>query len=98
MVNNVAWSQKSLRQMREIIAYRQSEVSEQSADNFVATFRKKLDGLKLHPEKGRKSPKAKTIQFINFDKYHRLYYRMNGTTLHIVEIWDMRRDPKKRKY
>jgi plasmid stabilization system protein ParE len=98
MVNKVEWSKKSLQQIRDIIGYLRTEASEQAADNFVELFRKKLELVKIHPTRGRKSTKSRTIHFVNFGKHHQLFYRMNGLTLHIVEIWDTRQDPKKRKY
>lgn len=47
---------------------------------------------------GRPVPPLKTIRFVRIGKYHRMYYRKHGLTLHITHFFDMRQDPKKRPY
>jgi hypothetical protein len=48
------------------------------------------------PTRGRTAPTSKTLQFLNIDKHRQLFYRMRGTTLVIVDIFDTRQHPSKR--
>ena len=98
MVKTVRWHKKALKALRNIVTYLQDEASDKTANRFIDTIYREIDSLKTYPEKGRKSPKRKTIRFINVDKHRQLFYRVNGTTLYISNIFDTRQNPNKRPY
>lgn len=59
----------------------------------------KLDFITKYPETGRKSAKDINIQFVNFSKNYRIYYRVDkDDTLRVLAIFDTRQDPSKRPY
>jgi plasmid stabilization system protein ParE len=72
------------------------EFSYQLATNFVTTVYRTIDKVAEHPTRGRKVPKSNTLQFINIDKYRQLFYRVHGSILSVVDIFDTRQDPNKR--
>jgi plasmid stabilization system protein ParE len=98
MVKKVKWQRKALLGITQIAEYLEHEFSMQTANNFVDLVYDKIDFLVKYPEVGRKSPKFKTVQFIRLGKYNNLYYRVNGTTLFILDFWDNRQDPKRKPY
>ena len=70
----------------------------QTATRFADAVYDKIDTLVKYPDIGRCSLKNPTIRFVNIDKHRQMYYEFDGTELTIIDFWDMRRDPKKRKY
>ncbi len=98
MVNKVKWNHLATRSLSQIAEYLEEEFSYETAIRFVSRVYEKIEVVKQHPEMGRLAPKTKTVRFIVFDKHKRMYYRKNGTTLHIVWFFDTRQDPAKNRY
>ncbi len=44
----------------------------------------------------RKVPNSKTLQFLNMDKHHQIFYRTHGSRVSIVDVFDTRQDHNKR--
>ena len=98
MVKKVKWNKLATSSLSQIAEYLESEISYDSATRFVNLAYDKIDILKKYPDMGRPAPKTKTIRFIKVDKNRRMYFRRNGTTLHIVWFFDTRQDPSKNIY
>ena len=98
MVKTIKWNKRALKRLREIIDYFHSEGQNQAAVKFVDTIYEKLELIKKQPTIGRPSPNTKTMREFNIDKYRKMYYRINGSIIHISTFFDMRQDPKKRPF
>ena len=48
--------------------------------------------------KGDLSLIRKPFVFVIIEKHHRLYYRRNGLTLYVAQIYDTRQHPDKKPY
>ena len=96
MVKTVKMNQAATRAISEIAEYLEAEYSYQTAINFVDNFYRTVEKIKEHPTRGRTSPTSPTLQFLNIDKHRQLFYRVRGTTLVIVDIFDTRQHPSKR--
>ena len=95
MVKRIDWSNTALKKINEIIAYMKQNASDKAARDFVDAVYKQLESLKKYPQKGRPSPKAKTIREVRIDKHRKMYYRTKGSTIHISTFFDTRQNPKK---
>jgi plasmid stabilization system protein ParE len=98
MVKKVRWNKLATSGLSQIAEYLEAEASYEQATKFVNLVYDKIDVLKKYPEMGRPAPKTKTIRFIKIDKNRGMYFRKNGTTLHIVWFFDTRQDPSKNLY
>ena len=98
MVKKISWNKTATSSLSQIAEYLEREVSEATAIRFVNLVYDKIDVLKKYPEMGRRAAKTKTVRFVKVDKNRRMYYRKNGTTLHIVWFFDTRQDPAKNLY
>ncbi len=98
MVKTVKWNKTSLRKLREIVQYLQTEVSDKAANNFVDTVYHQIDLLHKQPLIGRRELSMKTVRFVNIDKHRQMFYRVTGSTLHIANFFDTRQNPKRRPY
>jgi plasmid stabilization system protein ParE len=98
MVNKIEFSRHALSELSEIITYLQDNASEQASERFGNLVKKQLIQLRSNTMEGRPVPSLKTIRFVRIGKYHRMYYRKHGLTLHITHFFDTRQDPSKRPY
>ena len=96
MALNVKINQKAKLRIYNIAEYLEEEYSMQAAKNFVQKVYQTIDKVAEHPTRGRKVPVSNTLQFINIDKHRQLFYRVHGTRLSVVDIFDTRQDPSKR--
>ena len=98
MVKSVEWNRKALRKMRETVMYLKTEVSDSAAKKYADNVYGVIERLKDQPFIGRPVPTTKTVRFIRVDKNRQMFYRLDGTTLHISNFFDTRQDPDKRPY
>ena len=98
MAINVKINKKANQRIHAIATYLEEEHSFQAAQNFVQNVYKTIDKVAKHPTRGRKVSISNTLQFINIDKHRQLFYRVHGTRLSIVDIFDTRQDPNKRPF
>jgi plasmid stabilization system protein ParE len=98
MVNRVEFSHDYLTELNNIITYLRNNGSDQTAEKFFNLIKKQVSQLESNRMEGRPVTTRKTIRFVRIGKYHRMYYRKHGLTLHITHIFDTRQDPNKRPY
>jgi plasmid stabilization system protein ParE len=98
MVNKIEFSSHALEELDEIFIYLQEHASQQAVDKFGNLVKKHLIQLLSNTVEGRPVPRLKTIRFVRIGKYHRMYYRKHGLTLHITHFFDTRQDTEKRPY
>ncbi len=96
MAKIIKLNKKALLKISTIAEYLEYEISFQTAVKFVDTVYKTIDKVAEHPTRGRKVPKSNTLQFINIDKHRQLFYRVYGSRLFVVDIFDTRQHPNKR--
>ena len=95
---NVEWLNQALSELYKVAAYIQQEFGREPALQFVAKAFAKSSTLSRYPEMGRKSKRFKTVRFVLVGKYHRMYYRVDGSTLYVIYLFDTRQDPSKDRY
>jgi plasmid stabilization system protein ParE len=98
MVNKVKWNKAADKTFDDITAYLQENHSTQSVMSFAGLVYEKIDKIEKGLIVGRRSSNAKTVMVINLDKHRQMFYRLVGSTLTIVDFWDTRQDPKKRRF
>jgi plasmid stabilization system protein ParE len=96
MAKTVKINRTATLRVSAIAEYLEAEFSYQTAENFVNQFYKTIDKIVAHPTRGRKVPKSKTLQFLNMDKNRQIFYRVHGSRVSIVDVFDTRQDPNKR--
>ena len=66
--------------------------------NFKSALYETIQKLVANPLTGRPAKKFKTIRYKRFNKHCRLYYRVVGRKMYLVNIIDTRTDPAKNRY
>ena len=98
MAKIVKINKKATQRISTIAEYLEEQYSLQTAKNSVDTVYKTIDKVADHPTRGRKVPSSNTLQFINIDKHRQLFYRVHGSKLSVVDIFDTHQDPNKRPF
>lgn len=60
--------------------------------------KKRLDNLSKQPLIGVESEYFKNVRSILITKHNRLFYRIKGTTIEVINLFDTRMHPKKNPY
>lgn len=97
MGKRVIWKTKPKLQVRAIEAYLRAEFGDKAVDNFLDKMYAKLEQISNYPETGHLT-RFKTIRRIKVGKYNHLYYRIQGSKIIILFVWDGRQNPGKNPY
>ena len=82
----------------KLLYYLEAEWGRTVADRFANKLEKRLDNLLKQPFTGAESGYFKNVRSILITKHNRLYYRIKGTTIEIINLYDTRMNPKKNPY
>ena len=94
----IEWLNKALIELFEVAAYLQNEFGAETAQKFVSRAFARAEFVARHPDVGRKSKRFKTVRFVLLGKYHRMYYRLDGSNLYVTYLFDTRQSPEKNSY
>ena len=97
----VVWNQFARQEWRNKLIYGLNEFGEKSAIHFVRRTNTIIETIRKHPEIGYPEPLLKHRRK-TYRAYHIVdplkliyYYVKSSDTIRIVDVWDMRREPKK---
>ncbi|MFN0034839.1 MAG: type II toxin-antitoxin system RelE/ParE family toxin, partial [Saprospiraceae bacterium] len=89
MAKTVIWKPKASRQYRRLLLYLRDEFSEATAEKFAGKVTAKSRQMADYPESGHPT-RYKTVRRVRIGKYNSFYYRVSGSKLIILFIWDGR--------
>ncbi len=81
----------------KLLEYLEKEWGHKVAANFFAKIKAHLNLLSNQPYIGQLESK-KNIRSILITKHNRLYYRVEGSSIEVLNMYDTRMKPKKNKY
>ncbi len=82
----------------KVISYLHEEWGQNIVDEFNHKLEKKLLNLAQQPYLGIKPDFVKDVRSILITKHNRIYYRIKGQTIEIVNMYDTRINPKRNRY
>ena len=82
----------------KVLAYLEKEWSQQAATNFLKKTDHRLRQLSRQPFTGAPSEKIKDVRAVLITRHNRLYYKVKGKKVIILNMYDTRMNPKKKKY
>jgi plasmid stabilization system protein ParE len=98
MVKLIRWSDEANEIFENISSYLQEHHSLKTATKFADAVYAKIDVLILYPDIGRPSSKNSAVRIVLIDKQIIMFYKFDGNELLIVDFFNTRQDPQKRKY
>lgn len=86
------------RKIISLLQYLEKEWSKKIALEFEEKLYKRMEQLISHPYMGTPSSSIKGVRSLLITKHNRLYYRIKGNKIEIMNLYDTRRNPKKNRY
>ncbi len=98
MAYKIEWTENAKQDLKEIIEYLVEEWSVDVAENFVDKLDSMLELLENSPFIGTASNKKRGVRQILITRHNRLFYRISGDKIILLDFFDTRQDPSKRIY
>lgn len=70
----------------------------QSAAKFAIKLQEAIDKIRQNPNAGRRSVAYQNIRSMFVTRYNRIYYRISGDFIELLELFETRQSPGKNKY
>lgn len=95
MVKRIIWSEKAETSKNEILEYWVLRIgNKRYSKKLYQKFQLAIKQLVSHPYIGRKASGFENVCFIVMGDY-KIFYSLQGDSIEILYIWDVRRDPDK---
>jgi plasmid stabilization system protein ParE len=98
MVREVIWSKRAWNNFNFIINYLEREWGESVTREFVKKVYYIIDLIEQNPELGKLELTGKRIRGFVVTKHNTLFYRIDKKGISILNLFDNRQGPAKRKY
>lgn len=97
MARQIVWSANAQRERLEILKYWADRIgSTRYSEKLDGMFRASLRVISAYPNVGRPTSDPEVRVKVVGD--HLLFYAFNATTVHVLSIWHVKRDPKARPF
>jgi plasmid stabilization system protein ParE len=88
-----------LKKAEKITRYLKTEFGQKAANDFAAIITEKIDLLSQRPNIGSDTAMANVKSvLIGKGKQNKMYYKVQGNTLVIIDIKDIRMNPKRNRF
>ena len=97
MVYQIIFKKRFQNKLQKLLTYIESEFGLLVAQRFAKQLDKKFLTLPQQPFVGKPSVYIQNIRSVHAGKHNRLYYRIEGNKIFILNMYDMRLHPQKNK-
>lgn len=98
MAYQIIYKKRFLKKLLKLLDYLKTEWNKDVADKFIDKLQKRLETLAKQPFIGISSAKVNLVRSILITRQNKIFYRMKGNVIEIVNMYDTRSNPKKNKY
>jgi plasmid stabilization system protein ParE len=98
MAYKVKLNKRFVKKSLEIAEWIEKRWSKKEADKFVQTLNRAVLAISFEPGIGSSSSIKKDVRKFSITKQNTLYYRVSGSRIVFLLLFDTRRNPKKNKY
>ena len=98
MAKSIVWNKRARTRFDQIISYLKSDWNENVTRNFVVRTYQLVELLADYPDLGTLEDESRNIRGIILTKHNILFYRYTEDEITILNIFDTRRSPSKKKY
>lgn len=98
MAYNIIYKKNFYKKLAAIIEYLENEWSEKVVSDFIKKLDKRMITLREQPFIGSVSQSAKGVRGVLITKHNKLFYKISGNKIIILNLYDTRINPKKNPY
>lgn len=98
MAYEVILKKRFTNKLVKVLAYLEKEWSAKEAQKFLTKTDRRLLQLSGQPFTGAPSLKIKDVRAVLITRHNRLYYKVKDKKVIVLNMYDTRMDPKKKKY
>lgn len=82
----------------KLLTYLEQEWSHKVATNFLQKIDLRIQQLTRQPLTGISSERVEGVRSVFITRHNRLYYKVKGKKVIVLNMYDTRMNPKKKKY
>jgi plasmid stabilization system protein ParE len=82
----------------KLLSYLEKEWSHKLASNFLQKIDLRIQQLSVQPLTGISSERIEGVRSVFITRHNRLYYKVKGKKVIVLNMYDTRMNPKKKKY
>lgn len=98
MAFKIIYKKRFVNKLVRVLDYLEKEWGGNVANAFLATLDERMNMLHKYPEIGKASAKLPAVRSILISKHNKLYYKIDGRSIVVLNKYDMRMNPKKNLY
>ncbi len=98
MAYEIVVKKRFTNKVQKVLAYLEKEWSYKAAGEFLLKIDRRIDLLAKQPYIGAPSSKVKDIRGLLITRHNRIYYKISGNKVTILNMYDTRINPKKNPY
>ena len=98
MAYQVIFKKRFHNKLLKLLLYLELEWTKQVADEFLQKLDKRIATLKKQPFIGTPSQAIHGVRGILITKHNKLFYKVSGTTIIVLNMYDTRINPNKNRY
>lgn len=98
MAYQVIIKKRFTNKVQKVLAWLNKEWSVKVAEEFLEKVDYRIDILAIQPYAGAPSTKVKDIRGLLITRHNKLYYKVKGDKVIILNMYDTRINPKKNPY
>ena len=84
--------------VQKVLTYIEKEWSHKTAKEFLLKIDRRFDLLSKQPYAGALSVRVKDVRGLLISRHNRMYYKIKGDKVIILNMYDTRRNPKKSSF
>jgi len=98
MAYQIIYKKRFINKLLKLLDYLRREWGNKVSDSFIIKLQSRLQTLSKQPYIGNPSDVVKSVRSILITRKNRIFYRIKGDVIEVVNLYDTRRDSKKNRY
>jgi plasmid stabilization system protein ParE len=98
MAYQIIYKKRFLNKLLKLLDYLRSEWGNKVADKFIIKLQNRLTTLSKQPFIGTPSITVELVRSILITRHNRIFYRVKGNVIEVINMYDLRSNPKKNPY
>lgn len=98
MAYEIVIKKRFTNKVQKVLVYLENEWSHKAAVDFLTKIDRRIDLLTKQPHIGAPSAKIKDVRGLLITRHNKMYYKISGNKVIILNMYDTRMNPKRNPY